>query len=520
MARPHIVTRVGIAAAAASLGLGGLTASAAQPAHPNAWGANGQVLLVCSGTARCPSGGPYYPTIQSAVNAAANGDWILVWPGLYQEDVTVTPTAKLTSDLWIRGMNRNGVLLDGSYSSTSDHGVYVNGVNNTWVENMSAQNYQHNSGNAFWWNGVDGYWGNYLTAYNNGNYGIYAYNSTNSTTPGSFAYDYSSWNSDSGIYIGDCTDCNAVITYSHAEYNAIGYSGTNAGGELYITNTEWDHNLSGIVPNTLVSEPSYPQRGAVIENNYVHDNNDGEVPGAGIAAIAPLGVGIELAGGQQNIVRNNVVSNEEHYGVLVHWLMTPAMDNVIDYNTFNHVGYGAPPDNQLAPVSNARDADIGIEAASPQNCVQGNIDTTSGTSQPATTDPPDVAGLQQCKAGNPTAQNCPVAGEVCIPAVYEPGDPVLSALVALNAAGVTEPRAYNGPGPQPEAQNTMANPCDGVPNDPWCSNGKPVNSIPTSPGTVPPPINGSSSPLPPVPFTLPSLLVAPARPEYRALRSF
>ena len=104
----------------------------------------------------------------------------------------------------------------------------------------------------------------------------------NAGQPSAFAYVYGSWNADSGIYIGGCRDCHAVITNSQAEKNAIGYSGTNAGGELLIINSEWDHNATGLVPNTLTSEPDPPQDGVTITSNYIHDNNDADVPGSGI----------------------------------------------------------------------------------------------------------------------------------------------------------------------------------------------------------------------------------------------
>ena len=53
----------------------------------------------------------------------------------------------------------------------------------------------------------------------------------------------------------------------------MGYSGTNAGGDLAIVNSEWRDNMAGIVPNTLDSEANPPQRDVLIAGNYVHDNN-------------------------------------------------------------------------------------------------------------------------------------------------------------------------------------------------------------------------------------------------------
>jgi hypothetical protein len=452
MSRPRWVVALVASVAAVTTAVGGVPSQAAP---------KGNVLLVCNGTVKCPQvpGVKYYSSMQLAVDHARNGDWVLVWPGKYNENVQVQPGHGLTDGLHIRGMNRNGVVFDGKKSGGS--AVHVLGVNNTWVENMTGQNYQTGAANAFYWTGVDGYWGNYLTAYNNGDYGLYAYDSTSSgKVPATFAHDYASWNADSGIYIGGCRDCNAVIVDSKSEKNALGYSGTNAGGELYLMESEWDHNATGILPNTLTSEPDPPQQGAFIVNNYVHDNNDHDVPGAGITGIAPVGLGIGIAGGSDNIVRGNLISNQKHNGVGLFWLFTPPMNNQILNNVFRKVGGGQPGD-----------ADISFDGSSLQNCADGNVDKTNGHTTPASTDPPNLANVQDCGDTNPLRQQ----GR----GLYEPGDPLYSIATALNAVGITEPKDYKGPGPRPGAMQTMPNPCKGVPANPWCSGGQPKFSIPT-----------------------------------------
>jgi hypothetical protein len=428
--------------------------------------ASSHVILVCSGTAGCPpvpKGTTVYKSLAVGASHARNGDWVLVWPGSYKEAVTIAPTAQLTGDLHVRGFNRNGVVLDGTNLSGS--GIHVNGVDSTWVENMSAQHYKAGSSNGFYWTGVDGYWGSYLTAYDNGDYGVYAYDSTSSgKTPSAFAFDYGSWNADSGIYVGGCRDCNAVVTNSRAYKNAIGYSGTNAGGELYLMNSEWDHNGSGLVPNTLTSEPDPPQQGVNIVGNYIHDNNDHDVPGTGITAIAPVGMGIDIAGGWDNVIRANLIKNQLHSGVLMHWLFTPPVGNQVVYNTFVNT----------ASSGGVGDADVSIDGTGLMNCVEGNVHRTGTTSGPATVDPPNPVGLTDCGAGNPGRANLGRG-------LYSPGDPLVSVMTALNAAGITEPKDYKGPGPRPDAQRTMANPCAGVPTNPWCRDGRPVVTPPSAP---------------------------------------
>src|SRR5436190_2105842 len=74
-----------------------------------------RVLLV--GTYRGVPG--QYETIQSAVDAAHPGDWILIGPGDYHErgsNDTELPAGVLitTPNLHLRGMNRNTVIVDGT----------------------------------------------------------------------------------------------------------------------------------------------------------------------------------------------------------------------------------------------------------------------------------------------------------------------------------------------------------------------------------------------------------------------
>jgi hypothetical protein len=164
-------------------------------------------------------------------------------------------------------------------------------------------------------------------------------------------------------------------------------------------------------------------------------------------------------------VRDNVITNQKHQGVLLTWLFTPPVNNQILSNTFRHVGSSGTPG----------DADISISMTGVQNCIDKNIDRSSGKPAPATVDPPNPVGLSDCGDTNPGRAN---AGR----GIYSPGDPISDITTALNAAGITEPKDYKGPGPHPEAQLTMANPCKGAPDNPWCVNGQPVITPPSSPG--------------------------------------
>ena len=157
-------------------------------------------------------------TIQAGVDRAAPGDLVLVSPGVYQEAVTVG-----TDGIVLRGVDRNRTILDGEFER--ENGVNVVGADGVAVENLTARNFTEN---GFFWNGVLGYRGSYLTAYRNGDYGVYAFDSQY----GQFEHSYASGSPDSGFYIGQCNPCHAVITDVVAEYNQLGYSGSNASGDL------------------------------------------------------------------------------------------------------------------------------------------------------------------------------------------------------------------------------------------------------------------------------------------------
>ena len=235
-----------------------------------------------------------YQTIQSAVDAADPGDLVLIEPGVYKEAVAVT-----TPGLTIRGTDRNAVILDGEL--TRDNGIVVT-ADGVAIENMTARGY---TVNGFFWSGVTGYRGSYLTAIDDFVYGIYAFDSVD----GLFEHSYASGSWDAGFYVGQCDPCNAVVTDVLAEFNGLGYSGTNSSGNIWIVNSEWRNNVGGIVPNTLDSELLPPANNVVVAGNYIHDNGDGERAPSGDFEWAAYGSGVMLAGVRDSVVRNNLIVN-------------------------------------------------------------------------------------------------------------------------------------------------------------------------------------------------------------------
>jgi Periplasmic copper-binding protein (NosD) len=321
-----------------------------------------------------------FKTIQKAVEKAQPGDWVLIGPGDYKEAGSNTPAGSEQAagvlvtkpGVHIRGMDRNGVVIDGTKPGTSQcssnpadqnpgpldseghpigrNGVMVFKTEGVSVENLTACNFltgSHGGGNQIWFNFGDGsgkqtagaWRGAFLSATTQfyesgapfGSYGIFV---SNTGGPGLYTQVYANNMADSDFYIGACRDCNTILDHAHAETSALGYSGTNSGGHLTIQNSEFNNNKSGFVSNSQNNDDapspqdgSCPKEGEIgptgthncwlFTKNSVHDNNNPNVPTTGVAGNGPVGSGVVLSGDRNNIVSGNTIYNNGAWGILL-----------------------------------------------------------------------------------------------------------------------------------------------------------------------------------------------------------
>jgi hypothetical protein len=274
-----------------------------------------------------------YSSIQEAVNAAEEGDWILIGPGDYKQTETQKiPTAVgdglagadilvTTPNLHIRGMNRNTVMIDGTKPGSPEcssaeadqifgpaeeggwlgnNGVVVYKANGVTLQNFSACNFlgSNHGGDSIWFDGggstgkqeIGSWWGEYLSATStywagrekpSDEYGIYA---SNTYGPGYFTNTYANNMSDSSYYIGACPNCNVIINKAHAEGSDLGYSGSNSGGHLIIENSEFNNNEEGVATQSQNNDdaPS-PQEGLCPNGEDNNDESEKELPSGALS---------------------------------------------------------------------------------------------------------------------------------------------------------------------------------------------------------------------------------------------
>ena len=242
---------------------------------------------------------------------------------------------------------------------------------------------------------------------------------------------------DSGVYpvSGPEYHCNGYgieMRCVDSHDNTLGYSGT-AGNGIWAHDNRFHHNAAGMTTDSFASgHPGMPQDCAKFENNEVFSNNNNlfdderdrycqqtPYPERDPAKVcptfqAPVGTGILIAGGNEDIVRGNRIYDNWRNGTMLLWVPAAARgepDPTKTYDTSWGNQYltntmGVRPDGTSDPngLDFWWDEENGNEEPGlpgPLNCWSGNV--AFGKKKP-TSDPPALPGCPGARtfqAGNP-----------------------------------------------------------------------------------------------------------------------
>jgi hypothetical protein len=349
--RPGAVCTVHAAILAGVLALGGLAGCGGGAAKPSGRGSG----HATAATIRVPQDAK---TIGAAVAKAKAGDLVLVGPGVYHETVKVT-APRVT----LRGLDRNTVIVDGDVLRpnaivlTGDgdavqnltvrnavlNGVLVTGSTDAQGNGIGNHSAGYSREDATKSPPLRGFAVDHVTSYNNGLYGIYAFNARG----GVIEHSYTSGMADSGIYVGQCRPCDISVRANVAEGNAVGYEGANTSGNMVVWGNRFAGNRVGATTGSEHQEAFLPQDGALITGNLIAANAAPKTPEQ---AEGGFGIGLGIGGGTNNTVsKNRIVANPVGGVVITNADDLPPLGNRIVHNTFASNG----ADIVYAPTSAA-----------------------------------------------------------------------------------------------------------------------------------------------------------------------
>jgi hypothetical protein len=437
-----------------------------------------------------------YRDIQAAVNAAPDGALIRIWPGLYKE----LPSRRAPEDF--PPDNENGSY---SYEFQQQHPNAINliavigkkditllGMGRRPTDVVIDAAFEKHVGIRA--DRADGFIVKNLSVWHAVEHGVYILDQDgfvidDVVSGWSGEYSFLTFATDHGLY----QDCEAFgageaglypggsaetpgrfsteIRRCKTYHNAIGYSGTQ-GDHVWVHDTKFFDNAIGLTSDSETDHPNYPQNNLTLESNQFYDNNfniyspESDVFPKPIEAafdafeqtggvILPVGVGVWLASGNDNLVQSNHFWGNDRYGA---WLATgqglavgpgsdpPAPPFLSSGNRF--IGNRMYPPKGVEGDLNG--FDFAWDGGGQDNCWQANFRSESG--RPATAEGPIPF---------PPCQTVPGIVDAP-PPVWVPNPLNVLAQVGVVIVGEQPICTFNplqpciyGPGPKPEdARNT------------------------------------------------------------------
>lgn len=238
------------------------------------------------------------------------------------------------------GVNADDVIIEAGSASAGnggpsaighkkDVGIFVDRADGVVLRNIKIR---HAREHGIYVIETDGYLFDRFKAYYAGAYGVLSFVGDHGVVQNCDAKG----SGDSGVYPGSGAPSllasrdkafyptarySQIYRWCDSHHNTGGFSGTNSHGTLIYQNNFYDNAL-GLTTDvfTAAGHPGFPQAGNVIDGNNFYSNNFNPFkPGSDVVPFipAPVGSGLWLAGGNENVVRNNRFYDNWRYGTMI-----------------------------------------------------------------------------------------------------------------------------------------------------------------------------------------------------------
>lgn len=290
-------------------------------------------------------------SIQAAVDAASDGDKILVYPGTYIEPHTSGPGVHVTKSIQLLAKvsaaqraagekvilqagpgQTDGVLAEGANASNPITGFRIKG--------FTVQGFPNNGIHLRY---VDGFRIDQNESINNLGNGIFPTLSANGQVNRNLSYG----SEDAALWVEASTDVRVLKNTVHSSPTGLQITVSN---NVEVKNNEAYGNTVGIGlyhPNGASLPPLAEMRNWEVSGNYVHDNNfENTAPPGSMPASLPPGGGILVLGTDDGTFENNTVENNNFYGIAMLDWCTAVEGGPFDCSDI-------PPDVEPYPDGNA-----------------------------------------------------------------------------------------------------------------------------------------------------------------------
>lgn len=355
-------------------------------------------------------------TLALAADRVGAGGTIVIASGVYAEELVID-----TPDVTVRGEDRNETVIDGGGLRPYGIVVIADGVR---VENLTvtgatfygvlftglhdengpsaptATDYEPWDPEQF--PPLQRFLVDHVTAYNNGLYGIYAFNAQH----GVIRDSYASGSADSGFYVGQCEECDILVTGNVAERNAVGFENANASDTLVVAGNRFSGNRVGMTLLSSYQEAFTPQRSNDVVGNLLTDNTEADSPAQAEGAFA---TGVGLSGAQGNtFARNRIGGNPRAGVILTNTEDLPSLDNRFDDDVFEDNGVDVANTSATRTPASANCAPAGL-ATAPAELAEQLVagcagDTAAQASTTTVAGPEAPAGISFLRVAPPRDQ--------------------------------------------------------------------------------------------------------------------